>query len=149
MEGKYTKLGAVIALFGLVITIWQVLPNTNKNIDGEWTMTSKIKEADLKKYIGMEIRWRVFLTENGQKLKGTAEKVAINNSELDYNFRTTMDLEGNIKDDIITINYIEYGKIRKTSGVLILTLEDDKFVGYFSQTASNTKGDVIGIKLKK
>jgi len=149
MEGKYTKLTFVIGFIGLLITIWQILPLRDKQIDGEWTMTSKVKEADLQRYVGMEIKWKLFLTENDQKVKGTAEKIAINNKTLHYGLRTTMELEGNIKDDILTLSYVEHGKLRKTSGIFIVKMNGKEFKGQFSQTASNTKGDIIGRKLEK
>lgn len=149
MEGKYTKLSVVIGLLGLIISISQIQPKEDKKIAGEWSMTCKIIEADFKPYIGMEIKWKIFLTENDQKVKGTAEKVLINNKELDYNLRTSMELEGNIKDDVITLNYIENGKIRKTSGIFIAIIKGNEFTGHFSQTASNTKGELIGVKTEK
>lgn len=149
MEGKYTKLGTIAGVLALAVTIWQILPKWDKKIDGEWVMTTKIKEADLKQYVGMEVKWKLFLTENEQRIKGTAEKIAINNKELDYALRTTLELEGNIKDDKLNLNYIENGKIRKTSGILLLTISDNEFEGQFSQTASNTKGEVKALKSKE
>lgn len=149
MEGIYTKLATIIAVIGLLFTIWQLIPKRDKKIDGEWTMISIVREADLKKYIGIEIKWKLFLTENDQKIKGTAEKIEINNEELDYNLRTTLEIEGNIKDDVITLNYIENGKLRKTSGIINATLNDNEFIGWFSQTASNTNGEIKGFKMIK
>lgn len=146
MEGKYTKLSTIAGILALAIAIWQILPKWDKKIDGEWVMTTKIREADLQKYVGMEVKWRLFLTENDQRIKGTAEKIAINDKELDYALRTTLELEGNIKDDKLNLNYIENGKIRKTSGILVVTISDNEFEGQFSQTASNTKGEVKALK---
>ncbi len=59
-----------------------------------------------------------------------------------------MELEGNVKDDILTLSYVEHGKFRKTSGIFIVTMYKE-FKGQFSQTASNTKGDIIGCKLER
>lgn len=149
MEGKYTKLGTIVGVLGLIATAWQILPKQNKKIDGEWIMTSKVREADLKQYIGMEIKWKLYITENENRVKGTAEKISINNDELDYSLRTTMDIEGNIKDDKLNLNYVENGKIRKTTGIFIATISGNEFSGQFSQTASNTKGEIQGVKLSK
>ena len=149
MEGNYTKLGAIAGIIGVVITTFQLLPKSDNKIDGEWIMISKVREADLRQYIGMEIKWKLFITESEQKIKGTAEKIAINNKDLDYSLRTTLEIEGNIKDDKINLNYVENGKIRKTSGIFIAIINENEFNGEFSQTASNTKGEIKGIKLKK
>jgi len=148
MEGKYTKIGVLIAIASLILTIIQFFPTEDKKIDGEWKMTSKITDADLKKYIGIEIQWKLYLTEIDQKVKGTAEKIAIDNKELDYNLRTTIDIEGNIKNNILTLNYTEYGIKRKTTGIFFININDNVFNGHFSQTASNTKGVLIGFKVK-
>jgi hypothetical protein len=149
MEGKYTKLGAIVGILGLAVTTWQIFPKHSKKIDGEWIMTNKVKEADLKQYIGMEVKWKLYITESENKVKGTAEKVAVNNDDLDYSLRTTLEIEGNIKDDKMNLNYVENGKIRKTSGIFIATINGNEFSGQFSQTASNTKGDIKGIKLNE
>lgn len=149
MEGKYTKIGTIVGIVGLMVTIWQILPEENKKIDGEWIMTSTIREADSEQYIGMKVKWKLYITENSNKVTGTAEKVAIDNNELDYNLRTTLTIEGNIKEDKLNLNYVEKGKIRNTSGIFIATISGDEFSGQFSQTASNTKGEIIGIKLSE
>ncbi|MBK8955282.1 MAG: hypothetical protein IPM34_06975 [Saprospiraceae bacterium] len=149
MEGKYTKIGTIVGILALVITIWQIFPNVDKKIDGEWIMVCKVREADLKKYVGLEIKWKLFITENNQLVKGTAEKIAINNQSLNYDLRTSMKIEGNIKHNIMTLNYIENGRQRQTSGIITATIKDKIFNGLFSQTASNTKGEITGIKVNK
>ncbi|MGB3228822.1 MAG: hypothetical protein WBB02_12695 [Saprospiraceae bacterium] len=149
MEGKYTITSTIVGLLALIVTIWQLYPKTDKKINGEWIMISKINEADLKEYLGLEIQWKLFLTEKDQIIKGKAEKVTINNEKLNYDLRTSMDIEGNLKDDVLTLNYTEYGKRRNTTGIIIATLNDKGFVGQFSQTASNTRGEIKGIKNEK
>jgi hypothetical protein len=146
MEGKYTKLSAGLGLIGVIIAIWQLIPAKDKNIDGEWEMTSKICHANLEEYVGMEFKWKLYLTESDKKVSGTAEKIAVNGKDIDFNRRTSMDLVGNIKDDVLTLNYVENGRIRKTSGILITTLKNNTFTGTFSQTASDTKGEITAIK---
>lgn len=146
MEGKYTKLGTIAGILGLLVAVFQILPDRDKKIDGEWIMISKISEADLKQYIGAEVKWKLYITEKDHYVKGTAEKIAINNKDLDYALRTTLEFEGNIKDDKMNLSYIENGKIRKTSGIFVAIIKGNEFSGYFSQTASNTKGEIKGVK---
>ncbi len=146
MEGKYTKIGAVIGVIGLIITIGQIRPKIDKKIDGEWIMTCKILEADLKAYEGKESKWKMFLTEKDQIVKGNAEKIEVDNTVLEYDQRTIMQLEGNLKGAKITLNYTEEGKLRNTQGILTATVTDNEFTGHFSQTASSTSGDIFGVK---
>ncbi len=150
----WEKVQLIVDIVALIFTVlqllhtWQNKSDDDKKITGVWSMTSKVIEADLKKYIGLEIKWRLFLTEKDQRVKGTAEKIAVNNEELKFSDRTKMDLEGHIKDNVITLNYDEYGKQLTTTGILTVTINGNKFNGNFSQTASNSKGEIVGYKLE-
>ena len=148
MEGKYTKAGTIIGLLGLLIALWSLMPKSSNNLAGEWLMTSKVNEADLSAYVGAEIQWRLFIVENQNTVKGTAEKVKINGKELDYRQRTSLEFEGVVDGKTLIVNYIENGKIRVTRGVIKVIIEKDKFFGKFSQTASNAKGSIIAEKIK-
>lgn len=148
MEGKYTKAGTIIGLVGLLIALWSLVPKSSNNIAGEWLMTSKVDAADLSAYVGAEIQWKMFITENQNTVKGTAEKVKINGEELDYKQRTSLEFEGVVDGNNLVINYIENGKARKTSGIIKVKLEDERFYGNFSQTASSAKGSITAEKIK-
>lgn len=148
MEGRYTKAGTIIGLLGLLVALWSLIPKSTNNLAGEWLMTSKVNEADLSAYVGAEIQWRMFITENQNTVKGTAEKAKINGKELDYKQRTSLEFEGVVDGKTLVINYVENGKIRKTSGIIKVKFDDKRFFGEFSQTASSAKGSVVGEKIK-
>lgn len=148
MEGRYTKAGTIIGLLGLLLALWSLIPKSTNNLAGEWLMTSKVNEADLSAYIGTEIQWRMFITENQNTIKGTAEKVKINGKELDYKQRTSLEFEGVVEGKTLIINYVENGRVRKTSGIIKVQFDEGKFSGVFSQTASNAKGSINGEKIK-
>lgn len=150
MEGKYTKAGTIIGLIGLLITIIvttiSFMSKSSNNLTGEWLMTSKITKADLKAYIGAEVQWKMFVTESDNKIQGTAEKIKINGVDVDYDERTSLEFNGVIEKNKLTINFIENGKARKTSGIIKSIFQEDSFFGNFSQTASSTEGTITGKK---
>lgn len=148
MEGKYTKFGTIIGAIALMITIWQVFPNKENHLDGEWKMVTKIDKSSLSTYEGMTVEWKMFICENENIIRGTAEKIKINDIVLDTKGRTSIEFEGNVKDENISINFKEKGKLRETTGIILANLENDKFIGTFSQSAANTTGQVLAIKLK-
>lgn len=148
MEGKYTKAGTIIGLIGLIITVISFMPKSSNNLAGEWLMTSKVTKADMKAYIGAEVQWKMFITESDNKIQGTAEKIKINGVDLDYNERTSLELNGTIEKNKLIINYTENGKVRKTSGIINSTFFKNKFSGKFSQTASSTQGTIAGNKIE-
>ena len=147
MEGKYTKAGTIIALISLIIAAISFVPKSSNNLTGEWLMTSKITKADMKAYIGAEVQWKMYITESDNKIQGTAEKIKINGIDVDYNQRTSLEFNGVIEKNKLTINYVENGKVRKTSGIIKSIFQDDSFFGNFSQTASSTNGTIIGCKI--
>jgi len=87
----------------------------------------------------IDTRWK--------KIIGSGEKIRINGEKLNYSERTTLILNGSILENNFKINYTEKGKLRETTGLLIGTIKDNKFEGTFSQTASDSKGNIIGIRV--
>lgn len=149
MEGKYAKIGTIVAVITLLITIWQLRKDYVDSFKGEWLMNSKIQKAELTTYIGMEIKWKLYLTQSGKSVEGTAEKIEVNGTKLDYLERTSLDIKGSVNGDVFTLKYIENGKKRKTSGVFEGRLNGNEFRGTFSQTASDTEGIITGSKIDK
>lgn len=135
------------SLIAVVTFIFVCIPKSSNNLAGEWLMISRITNADMKSYIGAEVQWKMFITECDNKIKGTAEKIKINDIDLEYNQRTSLEFDGVIEKEKLFINYIENGKSRKTSGIMEVVFQNDKFSGKFSQTASSAIGTVEGTKL--
>jgi len=131
----------------LVIAVIQLFPKADKKVDGEWEMISKVENADFKEYVGLEIKWKMFITEQDNKVKGSAEKIEINYKPLDYRIRTSMNFDGTIKGNKMILNYTEAGKMRNTTGIIIVKLSNESFKGNFSQTASSTTGEILGKKI--
>lgn len=149
MEGKYTKASALIGVLALGIAIWQIIPATSNNFSGEWRIISKIKGAEMKKYVGMTIEWRFHLMQTGDRIKGAAEKITVNSNKLDYSERVTLTLEGSVEGSSFAINYTEKGKLRTTTGTFKGEfLNKNSLNGDFSSTASDSYGSISGSRVK-
>ncbi|WP_103867579.1 hypothetical protein [Aquimarina sp. I32.4] len=148
MEGKYTKTGTIVGIVAVLITVWQINKNKSSEFQGEWIMTSEIQDSQMSNYIGMNIEWVLHITQNGQELEGTGEKIKVNNIKLNYIERTNLRLKGSINGKQFIINYIENGKQRQTSGIFKGQINENIFQGEFSQTAADSKGAIYGIKKK-
>ncbi|NDJ00040.1 hypothetical protein GWA97_13195 [Flavobacterium sp. LaA7.5] len=146
----FTIIGGVFTVIGVVITIifftWQQ-PKETKSIDGEWQMYSYVEFARMNKYIGAKVKWKLYLIQSGSQIKGIGEKIAINNEDIDFSSRTKISIDGSVKDNTFLLNFTEKGKLRETCGKFKGTINDDKFEGTFSQTASDAKGKISGIKI--
>jgi hypothetical protein len=90
----------------------------------------------------------MFLSENDNSIKGSAEKVKIDNEELDSKSKTCLTLEGSLKEGKIVLAYSEDGKLRKTTGIIQLQVIGEMLEGSFSQTAANSTGIVLAEKIK-
>jgi hypothetical protein len=148
MEGKYTKIGTIAAVLGLVIAGWQLFPKSEKDFSGTWEMNSVVEEATMKKYIGMETEWVIHLTQSGEQISGTAEKISVNSLKLDYKDRTTLVMSGKLSRNKFVLNYTEKGRKRNTQGTFDGEFNDNSFEGIFVSTASDSKGVIKGKKMQ-
>ncbi|MEM9546557.1 MAG: hypothetical protein AAGA77_11330 [Bacteroidota bacterium] len=146
MEGKYTKIGTVVGVIALLITIWQISRSQVASFEGEWIMTSQIEEAMKSDYIGMEIQWVLYLTQNGNAIEGTGEKIKVNGEDLDYTSRTKLELKGSIKGNTLNLFYKDFGTRRTTDGFFKGEVSGNTFSGTFTQRASDSKGIIFGEK---
>lgn len=147
-EGKYTKIGTVVGIIALVITIWQIWPTAKPSLDGEWKLTTEVSQSNYSAYVGEKIEWKMFLSENQNIIKGSAEKVKINGEELDSKGKTSLELEGSLKGGNIVLAFSENGKLRKTTGIIQAKVLGDILEGTFSQTAANSTGKILAEKIK-
>jgi len=131
----------------LLIAIWQLRKEYIASFSGEWLMKSEIQKADSPSYVGMELEWKLHLFQKGKSIEGTGEKIKVNGVKISYSERTSIDIKGTIKGDNFTLQYIENGKNRKTTGTFTGKMDGGEFTGKFSQTASDSQGTIKGRKL--
>lgn len=88
MEGRYTKIGAIAAIFALLIPVWQIIKEKTESFEGEWLMHSKIEKENLSSYIGLTIECKLYLTQNDKSI----------------------DIKGVVNGNVFTLKYVENGK---------------------------------------
>lgn len=110
-------------------------------------MNIHVEKAQFKTYIGLNIEWILHLVQIGDQLSGTGEKVSVNSSKINFKDRTTLKFNGNLIDNKFTINFIESGSLRETSGLFKGSFTSTSFLGTFSSTASESEGKITGLKM--
>jgi hypothetical protein len=146
MEGKYTKISAAVGVIALLIT---AIPFYNsvtasESIDhsGVWKMQVTVIDAAYTSFRGMKIKWILQLTQQGEELTGTGEKISINDSMLPFSARTDITVKGTVKNEKFVLQYMERGAKRASRGMFKGQFDENKFTGTFTQTASDSKGSI-------
>lgn len=147
MEGKYTKISAVVGVLALMISIIPfVTAGEEKDYSGIWKMQVSVTEAAYNAYRGMQIHWILQITQHSGQISGTGEKIAIGASKLPFKSRTAILINGTVKDGRFILQYTERGARRESQGMFKGKFEGDEFSGIFVQTASDSKGEIMGRK---
>lgn len=148
MEGKYTKISTIVAVFALGITLWQLLPSfsSKKNYSGVWRVESEIQSAKMNKYIGSKIQWIFTINQSGNDLYGSAEKVSVNSMRVPNDERNTITMNGTLEGSAFVLNFVEKGKLRETRGQFKGEFAENNFKGTFMSTASEARGIIRGHK---
>ena len=147
MKINHAKTGTIIGIIGLILAIVPLISKKTARLEGEWQMTNTIQKANLSKYRGMTIKWILQLTQNGENITGTGEKIAVNGKKLKFHDRNMMEIIGTIDGDKFNLRFIEKGKLRETVGIMKGEISKNKFTGIVSQTASDSRGNIIGEKV--
>lgn len=148
MEGKYTKISAVVGILALGITVWQLMPNNEKNYSGVWNVESEITSAKMNKYVGMKIQWVFTLSQSKNEITGSAEKISINSMPIPNVERSTITMNGTLNGSNFTLSFVEKGKLRETIGQFQGKFSGSDLAGKFISTASDSQGKISGTKVE-
>lgn len=148
MEGKYTKISAIVGILALGIAIWQLIPNDEKNYSGVWNVESEIVSAKMNTYVGMKIQWIFTLSQFKNEITGSAEKISVNSMSISNAERTTITMNGTLNGSSFILNFVEKGKLRETRGQFNGKFDGSKLLGTFISTASGAKGNISGTKIE-
>ncbi|MCW3104458.1 MAG: hypothetical protein JWO09_2898 [Bacteroidetes bacterium] len=86
------------------------LKMTTKDFSGQWKITCNIKTSTYQPYIGKSSGWKVFFTQNGDKLNGRGEMTWIDDKEIPFSQHSPITMEGIVDGDEITLNYTMQAK---------------------------------------
>ncbi|MDX9971516.1 MAG: hypothetical protein RBU21_00860, partial [FCB group bacterium] len=123
-----TILGGIV-LGGVAFVFGEVLFGVAQ-VHGHWFVVTETRRARYKPYIGMKVTYRVLLTQEGNRLSGTGEKIM---DETAAGVATTYDFAKRIRVDVsgyvrkryllkseIVMHFVEHGN-RDTSAMQVMT----------------------------
>jgi hypothetical protein len=141
--------GGFVTLAGLgasAVSIVQYYDqNPGNNINGTWTVQTVTETTSLSRYRGMKLKYEVQLVQNGNKFRGTGEKIEEQDADhlphtLEGKGRTPIELSGTVTRSAIDAEFTEKGTERDSSGWFHWSLKNGSGEGTFSSTAANSTG---------
>lgn len=124
------------------------------NISGKWYLETKVINTAYIPYKGMVLRFVIMIWNEGNKIKGSAEKTYEDSStegehEITGKNRTRSIIEGYIEKnyfskDKIYLHIIENGQERESTSFYDLFLKSDsKMIGTFNSMIADQNGEAI------
>jgi hypothetical protein len=138
-----------LTIIGGVIAIYAFLQGYSRlDLSGEWRVTNTIQSTSYHPFQGLQLGYRVFLTQRGTDITGTGEKWSENGKELPPAAHTQVQLTASISGNKVTGTFQEVGTERKTSGTFEWTYKQkpDTLTGTFTSTAADSAGSSLGTK---
>lgn len=146
-----TLVGGVALTFLFFLAREKLFPIPN--ISGKWYLEIKVINTAYNPYKNMVLRFVIMIWNEGNKIKGTAEKIYENSStgehEITGNNRTRAIIEGYIEKkylskDKIYLHIVENGDKRESTSFYDLFFKSDsKMLGTFNSTIADQDGTVI------
>ncbi|MES2762037.1 MAG: hypothetical protein V4677_07520 [Bacteroidota bacterium] len=151
---KLGKTGTAISVFlgivAAVITCWQAYKIYSRhNIAGAWKLKFVVVSSSYKAYEGDIHTQRVSFCQNECEISGDGEKWEYNGELLDFDKHRKLEYKGALDDDCLKATYKLFGKLRESSGDIVVTLSEDgkKMKGTFIGTAADSRGTVEGERI--
>ncbi|HEX8517231.1 MAG TPA: hypothetical protein VF868_13625 [Bacteroidia bacterium] len=139
----------LIALIGIlpVVTGYYKYWRT-KNVNGKWKITCHIKSSTYKAYVGKSSGFKIYLTQDDDKIKGQGEMWWVDDKEIPYEQHLPITVEGKVDGENMVLSYTQVGSKRTTVGEMVLnTSGGDVLNGSFSGTAADAKGTVTAERI--
>ncbi|MFZ2620026.1 MAG: hypothetical protein WAX89_04055 [Alphaproteobacteria bacterium] len=147
----------ILAIIGAIALIVEFTGLVNilfiPDISGDWELEFKTIKTAYNPYLNMSVSHNAHIKQDDRDISIIAETTKNNDEYLSSSSRTVINGFGKIKGNILTgytlnINYVLSGKLRDSTGSLILKLNDKKALnGSFNSTAANSSGHAFLRKL--
>ena len=156
LKDFFTRVLSTIAMSVVVGFVYFVasdfiFPITDLN--GSWIVETTTVETEYSKFQGMKLTFIALVQQEGNRLKGTGEKIAeeVNGIKQSYTGaqRVNIDFSGFVEKryfsgDKIVLHMKERGQIRECSTIYTLSAEEsDYLVGSFQTTSAMSSGTVL------
>lgn len=122
-------------------------------VTGRWHVEMRFRKSSYKPYDNMKLQYVAVLWREGNRVRGTAEKVHEDSSTGKRDFvgkdRTRSVIDGHLDKrifsrDRVSLHIVEDGHGRESTHFHDLTVQrDEQMKGSFSSMAANAEGEVI------
>jgi hypothetical protein len=124
-----------------------------QNLSGEWIVENTVTNTAYNPYVGMRVIWKVHILQNQYSITGSGEKIKeIGPDGTDFEYepakRDAVELTGYVernyfKRNVIFINSIQVGRLRRSRATYALNWAKDALTGTFATTAGDAKGPSV------
>lgn len=109
------------------------------DVSGRWIIENTVSSANDSKYIGMKIKFRLFLDQDKNTIEGNAVKYMVDGDSIPEDQQIKLDLNGKIIGDSIMLDFYEKGKPGKFSWKY--NPHRKSLDGYFKSSVAISRGD--------
>ena len=115
-----------------------------EDLSGVWTFVTRVESSIITSFEDLELGYRIQLSQNGNAIEGTGQKVSENGRTLAAAAQTPIVLDGTIAGERLTMTFTEHGTRRRSGGRFVLVREDGAaWRGRFSSDAARSSGTVL------
>ncbi len=111
------------------------------DLSGTWTLATHVRDASRNSFKGLQLGYRVSLTQDGDRITGHGEKRTENGRGISSKGRTPIRLEGSLNGRQLQLTFTEEGTRRTSGGVIVADLtEEGELRGTFQSDAAKSRG---------
>ena len=123
--------------------------NDIPDLTGTWKVTNTVDQTSYQAYQNMEVAFNISINQDGNAITGKGEKISENGRSLPANGRTPIEMKGTVDGDKIEATFFENGKVRKTNGRFVWTIDKSSgsLTGTFITTAARSSGRSAATKV--
>jgi transcriptional regulator with XRE-family HTH domain len=110
-------------------------------LSGEWMLTNEVQTSSFKAFEGLELEYRLTLSQDGVIVTGRGHKWSENGREIPSARRTPISVAGTLYQNRLELSFTERGTRRTSAGRFVWQVSDDGALrGTFSSDAASSRG---------
>ena len=147
-KNGFGYIAGIVAFGSAIVGVLQYTQTFHLDVSGKWQLDLTIESTSYTPYKDLDVRYILYLQQNGKVIKGKGEKWLVNNKEIPFSAHTRIEMEGTILENKVYLSFELFGANRVTVGELDLRFNPDKnkMTGTFSTTGADSSGPAIAIK---
>ena len=118
------------------------------DLTGEWVLTNTTESTSYKPFKGLQLGYRVFIQQNGNRIEGNGEKCWENGETIPAGSRTSISLIGTVSLRDVFASCREKGRRRDTACAFEWRVlpSNAELVGTFTSTAARSSGSSVATR---